>query len=283
MNDEELNTEELNAEELTAEQSQADFEAGYSLEEEIKTELAKSEPEETEDAGLEAAQEEVTPTFEETVLAKLEELDKISSRIRNVEGRYGSLNRDFSQLMELQKAREEKPEEAPASISDVVKSGEKVAALQEDWPELQEAIAEAAEAIERRNAVTPDVIEKLQHSSLSAEEVDRKINEARNKARLDAAFPDWEKDINTNEFKSWFVLQSDEMKAKFNSPHVQDAAEVLSGWVESQAPQQQDTAAPSRQRNRLDRALDPTDGKTPAPRAPRLTEQQEFEQGYNSA
>ena len=274
--------------EQVAEQEEADFLQAANGEPEALPELPVDTDEgEALPLAAESEDEFDISTLPPAVVAKLEEKlaaqieQKLSGRLRNIEGHIGGLKHNLSQLSTAAKAAEEQGADAPtkAQMSEAKQSGAKLAALKEDFPEWAEALEETLSAVNSRPQLDEGAInQRIQ----SIEENSRaEIQKARQLARLDNAFPDWEQTINSEQYNTWLSNQPHDIQALTSSEKATDALKVLNAYADSTQASNPDLTAQSRQRNRLESAVTPTQGR-PATRKKPTTEEEEFLAAYKS-
>lgn len=205
---------------------------------------------------------------------------KLSGRLRNIEGHIGGLKHGLTQLSTARKAAEDQGAETPtkAQIREAAKSGEKMKALKDEFgDEFGEALEEAINtATERTPKIDIEGInQRIQSTKESAENL---MYKARQMARLDTAFPDWEQTISTDAYRNWLLNQPQEIQVLTSSDSSADAIKVLKAYSDASQPS---LTASSRQNNRLENAITPTSGGSVTKRKP-LTEHEAFLAAYNS-
>jgi len=254
----------------------ATAEEGEELEDETVVDESLIDAQSGEDADPLASTETTDKSAEDLLR---EQLEQMASRLRNIEGRYGSMNGELKKMQGAAAERLAAEAQPEKTIAELVQSGEKVSALKEDWSEMSEAIAEAAETIEGRNRINPDDL-----VAQAAAKVREETESIRNMAQLDYAYPGWEQEVATEKFNKWLGAQDENVRVKMNSPHASDAIDLLSAYSQFIAPEQEEAANRRLERQeRLSRSVAPTNGKTAAPREKRLTSDEAFLAGYKSA
>jgi hypothetical protein len=216
--------------------------------------------------------------LEEQLTAKIEA--KLSGRMRNIEGHIGGIKDSLGKMTSAAKAAEKSGAEAPtgAQIAEAVKSGSKLAQLEEDFPEWAEAIKETRDSVLAQQSVR----EKTLTTQLEAarREAQDMAHRARQMAQLDNAHPDWEDIIKSKEYKEWLPVQPKELQALTASQKASDALKVIDAF-KAAAPASASTNALTAQRRqtttqrRLENAVMPTNGRTPVRTQPK-TEHEEF-------
>ena len=210
-----------------------DFEAGYSdnttaVAEKPMGDVKEDAPVEKveEKAEVEKVEEEISPAMKE-LLARFE---KIESRTRNVEGHIGGLTSHMKSLNETlaaSRAAAQNVSEAPttAQVREAMESPKEWEDLKGDFPEW----AAATEKLLESRLGKKDDFQKVLDEKLNgmAGQISEKGRYDAGMEALNVAFPDWESDVKTDEFKGWFAEQSDEVKALAGSTRPSDAARML--------------------------------------------------------
>lgn len=283
--------------EVTEEQVQQEsndaFEAGFASErgEEPTTETSP----EPEPAKQEEPQEEQQPEPEkeadpwegvpqvvreqlEAVTGKLSSVDKISDRIRNIEGHVGGLASQVKSFVTASKAVAKSGVETPteAQIETAAQSSEKWKAIKEDYPDWADALEERL--AQEKRAASPVDLDEIQ------KKVDESVGSINNNLRaelrrahetiVEIKHPDWRKDVNTGEFKAWFNKQPSEMQALAASENAVDAIRLLDVYKSSIKKVKQD------KEQRLRSAVTPQ-GTAAKPNT--INDDDAFERGFASA
>lgn len=278
-------------EEQVQQESNDAFEAGFATQrgEEPTTETSP-EPEVVEEVKAEAQEEQKEPEPDpwegvpqvvreklEAVTGKLSSVDKISDRIRNIEGHIGGLASQVKSFVTASKAVAKSGVETPteAQIESAAQSSEKWKAIKEDYPDWAEALEERLAQEKRAVPVDLDEIRK---------KVDESVGSMNNSLRtelrrahetiVEIKHPDWRKDVNTGEFKAWFSKQPSEMQALAASENAVDAIRLLDGYKSSIKKVKQD------KEQRLRSAVTPQ-GTAAKPNT--LNDDDAFERGFASA
>jgi predicted RNA-binding protein with RPS1 domain len=255
-------------------------------------------------SGDEVPEEEVAAVEEEAelveeVVAEVEEViadneipepdslqakyDQLQTRVRNMEGKNGTLNAQLKTLMETSR-QEVKGNEEPAptktQINAALQDGEKFKALREEFPEWAEALEETTALTEKRLAdKLPDMgaFKTEMQGSMS-----NMFNEARAMARIDIKYPEWENTVRTREFAAALDTASDEIKTLADSEDANDAIKLLDWFEETKSPAAEiESEQSTRSRKRLEAAVTPTKSRA-KPRQTGLSEEEEFSSAFNS-
>ena len=80
---------------------------------------------------------------------------------------------------------------------------------------------------------------------------------ARQLARVDIAYPDWESEINSTEFGAWTAKQTPEIQALAASDHAGDAIKMISLYKEHKEKTIEITKQNLENESRLERAITP--------------------------
>lgn len=268
------------AADIEREQEEADF-AAAAAGEDVADVIGEADGQaEHEDFDLTSIPPEAMARIEEKLTAQIEQ--KLSGRLRNIEGHIGGLNNTLKQLSAASKAAEAKGADSPTKvqISDAMQSGEKMAALRADFPEWAEALEEYGNQIISRIPQNVDVgaiNQRLEHTHQAVQD---SANRARQLARLDMTHPDWEQTIQSETYTNWLLNQPQEIQALTESVNAADAIRVLDAFKETLTASQSTLPASRRQNQRLEQALSPTSGRT-VTRRQHMTEEEEFVKAFN--
>lgn len=217
--------------------------------------------------------------------------DRMSKRMRNVEGSFGGLKSELIQGLknEIQAAVAARDEtkatggSAPttAAITAAAGSSEKLEALKGEFPEWSDALDEQVGAMEVRlnERFDPEGIQKGVAESLSVQVGDALTNSTarlRQVLQVDMRHPGWEEDINTTDFQDWKSAQPDSVQALADSTLARDAISLLDKYKGAKKTAADKTAAKSR----LAAAVAPTRGGTAAQAGP--SEEDDFVSEYNA-
>ncbi|WP_027854694.1 hypothetical protein [Marinobacterium litorale] len=206
---------------------------------------------------------------------------RLSGRIRNIEGHIGGLKHNLQQLSTAAKAAEQQGAEAPDGhqMREAMQSGEKMARLKEDFPEFADALEEMFSGIATQMPQV-DVSSINQRIDQTAQTMPQLMNRARQMARLDNAHPEWESTIQSERYLNWLSNQPPETQALTHSENAADAIKVLDAYAESMKPASDPDLTAQRRQNRLESAVSPTDGRSAQRRQPK-TEHEEFLAAFN--
>lgn len=309
-------TEEPTAEEMEAAEEAA-FKAGYEGKEDAPQEDVKDEARDEErprdEKGRfiaqgkeeESEQEETEQETEqpEPEVAKAEE-DPFDKRLRKLEGRLGALNDNVQNVLSSQQelrsaltaSAQAKAEggDAPTQeqVKEALKSGEKMNALKDEFPEWAEAMDE------ERTRTIEHVRKEMSETMISREDAEKLANEraqeaareaaaeARKLARLDAKHENWEDEVKLPEFVAW-VRQDEELINLAGSDVVSDSIELLDKWkifketrLQGENRSAEREAARERNESRLRRSIPPTESRGAGAERGQ-TEHEAFLAGYN--
>lgn len=221
----------------------------------------------------------------ESVESRLSTFEKVTDRLRNVEGHIGNINSQLKTALATAKAVEKSGGQAPtqAQVVQAAADPEKWKRMKEDFPDLAEALDERFASLPKHEAVDVDGIKSQitsdlaqQIAGLKAEAARAKVEaaQARQFAAVDAKHPDWEEAVKSPEFKTWFATQTPEVKALASSPVARDAIQMIDAFKASQVKQ---PAQQAENAQRLARAVTPRG--TPAKPAT-LNDEDAFESGF---
>jgi hypothetical protein len=186
--------------------------------------------------------EPAPPTDAERLSAALEEIEKLKTRQRNVEGHIGGLTSQQKALHETitaakQAAAQVKDAPTDQQIAAAAKNPEEWDQLKEDFPQWHNAtekfvnakiatIQAGANAEQVNELVNKQIQEQVGTitKELKAEIVD---------SAMSVVFPQWKEDINSPAFAEWAKAQPANIQALADSPRVGDAARMLSLFKEA--------------------------------------------------
>lgn len=300
---EEQNTDNLtdsNEAEDIAEQEEQDFLAEFAAEDDADSEnlvVNSDTPDDQPDEGAteKEAEPEPEPEPAEQPAPEVQDVDrfqqledKLSQRMRNIEGHFGGLKSELlNALKEAKKDTQSQGDNAPSAkeIKEAAKSSEKLEALKSDFPEWSEALDEQMSVLEERisGKVDPDEIQQNLTKTMNAA-LTETAAQLREIVRVDAAFPGWEDTVKSQEFDDWAKAQPQEVQGLIQSPRATDAIRMLKMFDERNG--KPDAGPDTTERDeklkaRLAAAVTPTKGGNRA--APRqLTEEEEFIKAFNS-
>lgn len=281
-------------EEQVQQESSDAFEAGFNQErgepttetspepvqEEVKAEEPEAPQEQTEEVKEVDPWEGVPQVVREkleAVTGKLGSVDKISDRIRNIEGHIGGLASQVKSFVNASKAVAKAGVETPsqAQIETAAQSSEKWKAIKEDYPDWAEALEERLAEEKRAAPVDLEGFQKKVDESVGSLNSTLRAELRRaHETIVEIKHPDWRKDVNTNEFKNWFNGQTNEMKALAASESAVDAIKLLDVYKSSTKKSKQD------KEQRLRSAVTPQ-GSAAKPNS--INDDDAFERGFASA
>lgn len=175
--------------------------------------------------------------------AKLAELEnKFSDRLRKAEGHIGNLNGELKSLLDASKAAAKTTGEAPTqeAIKQAITNPVEWEELKVEFPEWAGATEKFLES--RLNNFDANAFEEKLRKEMKGETeaVKKEIIDS----ALDAVYPGWKDEINTDEFKAWHAKQ--EFK---DSDKVGDVAKILKAYEKSKEPSQANQLTEQRKQN----------------------------------
>lgn len=222
----------------------------------------------------------------ESVSAKLASIDKLPDRLRNIEGHIGGLTSQLKTALATAKAVEKTGTEAPTEAQ-IKAAG---AYTSEKWKRLEEDFPDWAAAMDERLATLKPAAEapavdvagiKQEVSTEITKSVEERITEARQLARIDAKYPDWEEEVATKEFKAWKATQKPEIQALGASPLAKDAIAMLDLYATAKKAAAKKAAEDAANKKRLESAITPKGTGVPAPHT--IDDDEAFDRGYKKA
>lgn len=209
--------------------------------------------------------------------AALEE--KMSGRLRNIEGHIGGLKSALLTAKAVDKAGGEAPSQTQI---------EKAAEAPEKWKRLKADFPDWGEAVEEFMAAQIGAAKKQQQPAFDAtafrselvKDIAPLLEEAKEAAKIEVRHTDWEDTVKTDEFKSWFKTQPEQLRQLAGSSKAKDAIQLLDAFVAHRKGQ---SAAPARradQNKRLEAAI-PVRGSG-ANSGPVIDEGDAFESGFKA-
>lgn len=170
----------------------------------------------------------------EVLRTKLEGLDKLTDRLRNIEGHIGGLTNGQKQLKDLLTASKEVADK----VTDAPTQAEVKAAIQtpEKWNALKAEYSEWADAVESfvDSRIAGAAPAKAIDSAAVDELVDAKLAKLTPTIRkqvvedyLEGEFGKWKDEVKTKPFTDWFSKQAEEVKSLADSASIGDAAKLL--------------------------------------------------------
>ena len=196
-------------------------------------------------------------------------VEKIDHRVSSAEGRIGSQQKALQDMLEAagrQAASQVKEAPTRTAVKEAMANPQQWESLKADFPEW----ANATESL--LDARLSEVYDPAAIQAIVSEQVKGQTEAVRGEiidSALDAVFPGWKDEVNTEAFGTWLNSQDADTKALAESSKVGDAAKMLRKYEASKAPSV--TAAITQQRqSKLDAAASAphkTVGKTPGPKA----------------
>lgn len=216
----------------------------------------------------------------------------LNNKLRSVDARLGRLSNDFSQLSQAAKVAKESGAAAPSNSQITAATTDaKRKQLKEEFPEWAEALdelqAEMVSRIPKIDFTQQMKLEQKFSQQLEGQklEAQRQAFLARQMARLDMEYPDWEATIVSEPYKQWLSQQPEEVKVLTNSERAVDALRVLDAYSQATSPSATNQPAGNSRlignRKRLESAITPTQGRAPA-RSSTKTEHEEFLEAFRS-
>jgi hypothetical protein len=246
-------------------QDDDDFESGFAGNQPADDDQDDNDDDSTDDnpAGEQEQQQEQQPvSFDPHA-----EFQKLSQRMRNLEGNLGGIKSALSRLSgrEQQQAIDDATDAAKAAGGDAptkqqareaLKSGDKFEQFAKEFPEWGEAMQELLLMNGQGGSVDAESIlqQADQRATERVEKLKSTIVESRHRG--------WEKVVKTPEFNAWFDSQGDEVKALAESDNPVDVIEVLDRYSALQKPQSNSPGNKKPSNNRLAQAVPPTNGRT---------------------
>lgn len=195
---------------------------------------------------------------------------QLTHRANSADGRVEAMRREQAEAVEAAKKAATQVKEAPTAseVKAAIENPAQWDALKEDFPEW----AAATEALLDSRLSKVGGLDPAAIQAIVTEQVKGQTDAVRGEiidSALDAVFPGWKEEVNTEAFGAWLNAQSDEIKALGASSKVGDAAKMLRQYEASKAPSV--TASITQQRQtKLDAAASAptkTAGKSPGPKA----------------
>lgn len=256
--------------EQASKEAETEFSSGFKKVRGDKLADDKGDKEEKDDEPAKAAApaaatpEAAAPAADEwegvspAVRKRLESIDAMATRVRNVEGHIGGLNSTIKQLSNAGKAAaEDKGAAAPtdAQVATAAEDDAEWAKLREDYPEWAGGIDRQMAVIEKRilQKSQPQVDVGALRNELSAESAKQREEiraEIREEMRVERKHPDYLDTINTPAFLEWFKAQPPVVQALSDSPRSKDAISLLDSYTEHKAAQAASTETPAEQSRR---------------------------------
>ena len=279
----------MTPEELAAQaQEQADFEDGFSGDElpvvtDPEPVVADADPEPADPEPVVADDPE--PAEPEPADPMADAITELTSQVRTLNSRYGSLSDKVTRMGDtakaaatVQGAASPTAAQAKAAFSD----GEKFKALHQEFPEWGNAMEEMANTLRSELSVNAPQVDMTEINQLLASvQEDQKSSREREQANiLTSHHRDWLKDINTAKFKEWNAKQTPEVQALANSENPFDAVDMLDKY---KADTKKKVVKQEQNVEKLKNAVPATHGrKSLSRRSTTTSEQDDFEEGFAS-
>ncbi|TFH51257.1 MAG: hypothetical protein E4H01_00710 [Lysobacterales bacterium] len=216
--------------ELDEEEADAALQAGFARQ------MGEAEKEEATEEEEEEEKQEEEPKVE----AKKVEADPNEKRFRNLEGKFGTLNRDMAEVLKFVKeSAAAKTDDSPSKEElDAANTHEKTEFLRKEYPEWADAVDE------QMNSLKATMIDEEKVKKITSAEVGESTQAVRELTRIDRAaerkaesgdWPsdDWQTTIYSQEFVSWLEEQDDDAKAKRLSDSGRDVIALLDAFEQS--------------------------------------------------
>lgn len=198
-----------------------------------ETEKAADQPKEKELEQKPEKKEDPPETKDEDPLKVIQKtLGNIEFRVKQTESRIGSIQNEMHAAKQVEE--EVKAKDAP-SKEQIKEASES----QEEWESLKEEFPAWAKAIDNRlTATTAEFGKKLPKFEGDLSEVQGEVQKLKKDfdAKLEIItlsfhHPDWKETVNSDEYKKWLALQSDEFKHNaLSSPYAKDAIDILNDF-----------------------------------------------------
>lgn len=210
------------------------------------------------------------PEKPDLVAELTKQVEALTHRANSADGRVEAMRREQADAIEAAKKAATQVKEAPTAseVKAAIENPAQWDALKEDFPEW----ATATEALLDSRLSHVGGLDPVAIQAIVTEQVKGQTDAVRGEiidSALDAVFPGWKEEVNTEAFGTWLNAQSDEVKALGASSKVGDAAKMLRQYEASKAPSV--TASITQQRQtKLDAAASAptkTAGKSPGPKA----------------
>ena len=230
-------------------------------------------------AALEAR---IAPTLSQ----KIEE--RLSGRIRNIEGHIGGLNKRVNEVAAAREAAAAQGADSPSNtrVREAMEDGEKMKLLREDFPEFAEALDELrGSMVPQSTEANAKAIDERFQNVATVDQVTR----VREMMKLDTRFPDWEDTVQSESYRNWLLNQPQDIQQLTESESARDALKVLEKFKADTAPpapatdagREAASNAAQAKSSRLESAVAPTNGKSVV-RPATKTAEEAFEEGFYS-
>ena len=270
-----IDKEEDISEEQALEKEQADFSAGfdgetaeeeYVVDEEAMDDkpLGDDEPKEEEATAEEGEEKEPTVNWEARFNEEKDNSVKLEARLRNMEGRFGSMNAEIKRMSTESSRGYKHP--GKEELSESIKTVEGIDTLKEKYPDW-------AQDVEEREALRmsqigindymskDDVTELIRQKSdgmLTQEEFDARLDRETEMLRVEFKHPGWIDTRESKEFKAWLEKQDDSAHALVKSTRSADAIKLLDQFKDSQSQETDNEDKQKANESRLEKAIPAT-------------------------
>jgi len=246
-------------------------------------------------ATAEAEWEGVPPKVRQTLEAisgKVGVIDKLQHDVKSIAGRTGAALEGVHALrtaMEAAKAVTKAGGDAPtqAQIAAAAENDKEWQELLEEFPAWQAGIDKRIdvrmEARLAKLALPPNVDVaglKTEMSQIIAQATSEAKAEAREMAKIDRKYENWEDDVKTPEFAAWREAQAPEVQALGASSKAADAIKMLDLYADQRKAAAKAAETEARNKKRLDAAITPRGVPTPSHRP--ISEREAMERGFAS-
>lgn len=203
----------------------------------------------------------------------------LDHRFKSYEGRIGKITASIEQLAAAKAAATTTTADTPtdAQMQAAGDDPEYMKQLAEDFPVWADALNKYRAELRAEIAAIPKGPKDADLLPLIEQHTAAKKAEWRAEAYLDARHDDWEKTLDSETFKGWFMSQGPDIQALAYSNSGPEVSRVLKAFAEAQ----KKPAAKNANTERLRQAIAPTGVPNAAP-AP-LTEADAFVAGFNEA
>ena len=204
------------------------------------------------------------------ILAKATSMDQALQRLSRMEGSIGGLQSYVKQLGKPQA----QPASDPAAAPVAGLSGEKLAKMREDFPELADAFEDFARQMARP---TPDVV-------ALTDEVRESVRREMQYELIGERHPDWQQSLRSADAQLWMqTLPDDELQEFRNSESAAVVVRYLDKFAEYKGRQQQAASVQQRRESVARAAVTPQGGaKAGGARRHEPSEDDAFDAGFAS-
>jgi hypothetical protein len=216
-------------------------------------------------------------------LTRLEQLlGATESRIRNVEGRFGSLN---SEVLSLKRSgqqaapAQQATAAQPKAEGESTPSGEALEELRREYPEWAKAIDQSISAAVAKATAALRPGESL--SDERVQQIESTVQRNTGMRFLDTHYRGWRDEVKTDQFVQWHAAQPPEVRQLADSDDPFDAIALLDAWRAAAAAQPKPSGR-TRPKDTLEAAV--AVGRRPAqPATTQISDEEAFALGFNEA